>query len=574
MKNLFFGRYETCPSDCPNRLFHTFDGFRRLNYGVRRLKGGLGYHDAASFINALRALGEIPIQPELKRVAKNLFDDLRNNIQFQQTANREQASFCCVQFEHDIFFVRARAACALLCLVLMCISAPFVIWYVLIVKGTPLLAVALLVGSVIALATLCCFLPAGCAYWAGTEENRLAGIKNNLNRFLTRFQPSEAHHFYPYKRKQGAMLTLTKAVMYVDTIDKTGSFFLAADVGGTNSNFGIFALNVQNPMLLIALHFKSSDISSFTEFFKQVVDYIFQQYGITFQASCIGAAGIVYPHRVFARPTNLNIEINTNELIKVTGLKTIFLINDFEAVALGYQLINPQDIITINEGVRRPHGNIGFLGAGTGLGKGIMVWHRDSRRYFPVSSEGGHADAAFHTAPECAFNEFVKQEYNVAPVSWEDVLSGAGIKKIYRYLATQKEYPVTESTREIEKNDFNPDRISFYAQRDERCKDTFSMYIRFYARAAKNFVLECLALNGIYIAGGIAAKNIGMFFEPVFMQEFTLCGKQGKQLQTIPVLLIADYNVSLYGALQPIHSMNKVFYEYTILRYGDNVNRI
>lgn len=345
------------------------------------------------------------------------------------------------------------------------------------------------------------------------------------------------------------MLTLTKEVLYVDTIDQTGLFFLAADIGGTNSNFGIFSLASQKPRLLASVHFKSKDIGDFTHFFKDVLDYIATRYSITFEGCCIGAAGIVYPHRVFARPTNLPVEINTNELMKATALKTIFLINDFEAVALGVDLIDPKDIITINKGVRREHGNCGFIGAGTGLGKSVMVWHRDSRRYFPVTSEGGHSDASFYTPSEFALNQYIISNYQSCPISWENILSGSGIQTLYKFLGTLKQYPITESTREIAKNDFNPDRISFYAKRDERCKDTFNTYITFYARCAKNFALECLALNGVYIAGGIAAKNVSMFFEPAFMQEFVRCGKQSNQLATIPIFLIADYNVSLYGSV-------------------------
>ena len=344
------------------------------------------------------------------------------------------------------------------------------------------------------------------------------------------------------------MATLTKEVMYIDRIEPNERYFLAADIGGTNSNFGIFSLDTEKPLLVASVHYKSADIVSFTQFFKEVVDSLFTKFTITFEACCIGAAGIVYPHRVFARPTNLSFEINTNELMKVSGIPLIFLINDFEAVALGYELINPQDIIPLNKGVSRPHANIGFIGAGTGFGKGCMVWHRDSRRYFPVSSEGGHADASVHTSFEFSLIEFISAENHNCPVSWENVLSGNGIKDIYRFLATQKQYPVTDSSREIEKNDFNPDRISFYAKHDERCKDTFTLFVRFYARCAKNFALDCLALNGMYIAGGIAAKNIGMFFEPFFMEEFVSCGKQSKQLASLPIFIIADYNVSLYGA--------------------------
>lgn len=346
------------------------------------------------------------------------------------------------------------------------------------------------------------------------------------------------------------MLALTKEVMYVDTIDPTCPYFLAGDIGGTNSNFGIFSLRGEAPKLVASVHYKSQDIQNFTNFFKEVVTYIRERYSISFEASCIGAAGIVYPHRVYAHPTNLPIEINTNELMKATGIKTIFLINDFEAVALGVELLNSKDIVTINKGIHREHGNIGFIGAGTGLGKGIMVWHRDSNKYFPVSSEGGHADAAFYDAFEFALNEYFLKNYQACPVSWEDVLSGGGIQILYQFLATQKEYPTTASTLEIENDRFNPDRISFYAKQDPRCKDTFNLYVRLYARCAKNFVLECLALNGIYIAGGIAAKNISMFFDPIFMKEFVRCGKESKLLAETPVLLIADYNVSLYGSVE------------------------
>ncbi len=345
------------------------------------------------------------------------------------------------------------------------------------------------------------------------------------------------------------MLTLTKEEMYSESIDPSGSYFLAADIGGTNSNFGIFLLKGPTPLLVVSVHFKSKDIANFTEFFKDVVEYSKTRYGVSFQACCIGAAGIVYPHRVYARPTNLALEINTNELIKATDIKTIVLINDFEAVALGVTILDPKSIITINRGISREHGNKGFIGAGTGLGKGIMVWHRDSRTYFPVSSEGGHADAAFYDAQEFALNEFILKNFQTCPVSWEDLISGAGIQRIYKFLATQREYPITESTKEIAENDFNPDRISFYAKRDPRCKDTFDFYVKFYARCAKNFALECLALNGMYIAGGIAAKNIPLFFDPAFMQEFVRCGKQSKQLAIIPIFLIADYNVSLYGSV-------------------------
>src|SRR4029077_69437 len=106
--------------------------------------------------------------------------------------------------------------------------------------------------------------------------------------------------------------------------------------------------------------------------------------------------GVVFPHRVAVRPTNLSFLINTNDIIHATGMKELFIINDFEAVALGLELVDPRELIIIKQGADRRHANRGFLGAGTGLGKSLLVWHKDQKRYFPVASEGGHSDAVFY----------------------------------------------------------------------------------------------------------------------------------------------------------------------------------
>ncbi len=343
------------------------------------------------------------------------------------------------------------------------------------------------------------------------------------------------------------MITRTNEQLYTKEIPRGSPFFLAGDIGGTNANIGVFVI-MEQPVLVLTLQYRSQEITDFTLFMKEVIDHLKDSYQIEIKTGCIGAAGIIYPHRVTAQPTNLSIEINTHDIMKATGLTDLFLINDFEAVALGIELLSKKDIITINEGVQRKHANYAFVGAGTGLGKSVMVWHRQTERYFPVPSEGGHSDASLYSAQECALSEFIHQEY-ACPVSWEMLLSGKGIQRIYRFLGTQKEYPRTEVSDEIEGSDFNPDRISFYASQDARSKDTFIMYVTFYARCVKNYALDVLALDGIYIAGGIAAKNISMFFDPHFMEEFIKCGRQSQQLVSIPVFLIADYNVSLYGAV-------------------------
>jgi glucokinase len=204
----------------------------------------------------------------------------------------------------------------------------------------------------------------------------------------------------------------------------------------------------------------------------------------------------------------------------------------------------------VQRGILRPRAHQASIGAGTGLGKVALLWNSYFKRYLPFASEGGHADCAAQSPFEMELFEFIKQEKNHnCPVSWEDVLSGVGIQRIYRFLGLQKKYPLTSVSQEIAEQDFHPDKISRYnKQNDPHCQDTFKLYTQLYARCAKNFVLDTLALNGMYIAGGIAAKNVSIFFDPLFIQEFQKCGKYSELLKNVPLHIIADYNVSLYGA--------------------------
>jgi glucokinase len=57
-----------------------------------------------------------------------------------------------------------------------------------------------------------------------------------------------------------------------------------------------------------------------------------------------------------------------------------------------------------------------------------------------------------------------------------------------------------------------------------------------------------MARGGMYIAGGIAPKNIDCFTNEDFMVEFEINHTQHKVLKEIPVFIITDYNVSIYGA--------------------------
>jgi glucokinase len=198
-----------------------------------------------------------------------------------------------------------------------------------------------------------------------------------------------------------------------------------------------------------------------------------------------------------------------------------------------------------------PNGVKTILGAGTGLGKSIMVWDHALAHYISLPSEGGHADFAAYSEKEFALASFIKSvKGKDLPVSWEDLLSGRGIRRTHAFFKA-----VSENSDE----ELQPDEIFNARHKNNACWQTYQLYTVLYARCAKNLVLEALSYGGIYIAGGIAAKNIPLFEQPEFAQSFYCNEEHHELLQRIPVYIIADYNVSLYGSAEflRIHDIEK-----------------
>lgn len=330
--------------------------------------------------------------------------------------------------------------------------------------------------------------------------------------------------------------------VYVDTIPTHIECLLGADIGGTNSNFGIFILLQDGALeLIMSLHYKSQNVKTFVTMIQEMLLYLETQYFITIKKACIAAAGVISEDRMYVKPTNLNLEISVKDLLSATHLVCILLVNDFEIVGYGVDFIDSKDLVKVNAGTPRIKANRAIVGAGTGLGKCILVWSSILNRYIPCQSEGGHADFCAQSDLELDLIRFIqKREHISCAISWEDVLSGRGIKRIHAFFAS-REHKDSE-------DELAPDEIFNHRNHDVVCYKTFALYIQLYARCAKNFALDSLALNGVYIAGGIAAKNVAMFELPLFKDEFFNCGKQHELVQNIPVYVITDYNVSLYGA--------------------------
>ena len=75
--------------------------------------------------------------------------------------------------------------------------------------------------------------------------------------------------------------------------------------------------------------------------------------------------------------------------------------------------------------------------------------------------------------------------------------------------------------------------------------------MRLYARVCADLSAAFIPSGGLYLAGGIAAKNEGLFLgDQRFMASFE--GSYREHIRAIlgrvPVMIVKDYAISLYGA--------------------------
>src|SRR5262245_19806195 len=121
-----------------------------------------------------------------------------------------------------------------------------------------------------------------------------------------------------------------------------------------------------------------------------------------------GVAGPVSGGR--SHTTNLPWVIEETELATTLGLRSVRLVNDFHALAVGIASVEPRDLAPLNEGVRDAAGPRALIGAGTGLGEAMAVVGLSGRREV-LPTEGGHCSFAPCDELQIAILRFLLRRY-------------------------------------------------------------------------------------------------------------------------------------------------------------------
>ena len=326
------------------------------------------------------------------------------------------------------------------------------------------------------------------------------------------------------------------------------SFILGGDIGGTNSALGVFGIKNSFPEILISFSYKSMELESLDAAINEVLDYCKKNYDIGIKKACIGVAGVVSPDNNYAKITKLGWNLSSKEIHKKTGLSQIIFINDFEAAGYGINIIKKNQFVAIKKGSKISKSNKIVIGAGTGLGKSLLVFNENKKFYEPVASEAGHMDFPAQAEQELRIAAFIKKNKKIKQnISYEHVLSGQGLRNLYLFFRKSNKFAPTKYTKEINKSNCSPELISRYRKLDKTCRAVFEAFRNNYAKFARGMALDDLSFGGIYIGGGIAPKNRDIF-DKKFVELFEQSHERAYILKQIPIYLILDYDLGLLGA--------------------------
>jgi glucokinase len=319
---------------------------------------------------------------------------------------------------------------------------------------------------------------------------------------------------------------------------------LAGDIGGTKTLLQLADLDKETYRVLFERRYDSQAYADFSTVARDFLRHA-REHGAP-QNACFAMAGPVDDRQ--GSVTNLPWRLDADVLARELNIARMRLINDFQAIGYGIDALGEDEraVLQLQAGQPRPRAPRAAIGAGTGLGESILVW--DGDHYEPLPTEGGHVDFAPTDAQQMALLRHLLERFE--HVSYERIVSGSGLVCIYDFLCRTRPEAESAALRSAMEADDPAAAISDAAMAgtDALAQEALDLFVRVFGAQAGNLALTCLPFGGMYIAGGIAPKVIDAARAQAFMQSFLAKGRMASLLATVPVKVILDARVGLYGA--------------------------
>lgn len=220
------------------------------------------------------------------------------------------------------------------------------------------------------------------------------------------------------------------------------------------------------------------------------------------------------------------------------GLKSLRVLNDFEALALSLPHFQPTDLCPVGDGRSVDRAPMAVVGPGTGLGVAAII-SSARNSWLSVSSEGGHMTYSPATDFETEILRAAWRERK--HISAEAFMSGTGLPILYRAIGRVRGEPFNV---DIVADDIG--RLALESS-DALCSRTIDVFCEMLGTIAGNVALLFCARGGVFIGGGIVPKILPLFIRSGFRARFESKGRLGEYVRQIPTAVITAENPALSG---------------------------
>lgn len=307
---------------------------------------------------------------------------------------------------------------------------------------------------------------------------------------------------------------------------------LIGDIGGTNARFAL--ATPDRPGFHDVLELQCADFASADD---AISHYLAATKAGSPDAVCLAAAGPIVNDTV--KITNNHWDISAQETRTDFGIDAVRLLNDFTAIAHSIPLLTENEVRTIG-----PHTgwslpaerfNVAILGPGTGLGVAGLCRRGDA--LVAITGEGGHVGFAPENRLQTEILDVLREKYE--RVSAERLIAGSGLGNIYEALVTLR----GEAGPRLSAKDIFDARGS-----NELAAEAIELFFELLGQVAGDLALTLGAVDGVYIAGGIAKRYPEILENSRFRSGFESKGRHRTFMERIPTRLITYDQPGLLGA--------------------------
>lgn len=306
---------------------------------------------------------------------------------------------------------------------------------------------------------------------------------------------------------------------------------LLSDIGGTYARFGWVESPGQAPGRVAGY-----DCDAHAGVEEVVERYLAEQKLALPRAVAIGIATPVLGDEVAM--TNRPWRFSIAELRRRWSVDRLLVLNDFAALAQGLPGARADELRTVGGGNALAGEPMALVGPGTGLGVAGLLG--SAAGPVPVVGEGGHATLAPADSGEERVLRWLREEFGHA--SAERVLSGAGLGNLHRAACAL-------AGRTCEDFDAAAITARAIAATDALCVQAVELFLAFLGGFAGNLALTLGARGGVFIAGGIVPRVLGLIDRSSFRLRFEDKGRFRPYLEAIATRVILDTaTMALRGA--------------------------